>query len=110
MLRRLIASAVLAAALHAGAAVAAAPLKLASLAPEGSPWHDLLVDIAQGWKLASGGRIAVRIYAGGVAGDEADMIRKLRIGQLQLAALTSVGLSEIAPEIEALQIPMVFDS
>jgi TRAP-type C4-dicarboxylate transport system substrate-binding protein len=99
-----------AAILYAGAAVAAAPLKLATLAPEGSPWHDLLVDIAQGWRTASGGQITVRIYAGGVAGDEADMIRKMRIGQLQLAALTGVGLSEIAPEIQALQMPMMFDS
>jgi TRAP-type C4-dicarboxylate transport system substrate-binding protein len=99
-----------AAILYAGAAVAAAPLKLATLAPEGSPWHDLLVDIAQGWNKASGGQITVRIYAGGVAGDEADMIRKMRIGQLQLAALTGVGLSEIAPEIQALQMPMMFDS
>src|SRR6185369_3099257 len=99
-----------AAILHAGAAVAAAPLKLATLAPEGSPWHDLLVDIGQGWRTASSGQVTVRIYAGGVAGDEADMIRKMRIGQLQLAALTGVGLSEIAPEIQALQMPMMFDS
>ena len=110
MLRALIAPIAFAAMLHAGVSVAGESLKLATLAPEGSPWHDLLVDIAQGWKKASDGQIAVRIYAGGVAGDEADMIRKMRIGQLQLAALTGVGLSEIVPEIQALQMPMMLDS
>jgi TRAP-type transport system periplasmic protein len=109
MLRGPIATLVAAILLHAGLATAA-PLKLATLAPEGSPWHDVLVDIAEGWKKESGGQITVRIYPGGVAGDEADMIRKLRIGQLQLAALSGVGLSEIAPEIQALQMPMMLDS
>ena len=109
MPRALIATLVAAAILHAGLA-AAAPLKLATLAPEGSPWHDVLVDIGQGWKKESGGQITVRIYPGGVAGDEADMIRKMRIGQLQLAALSGVGLSAIAPEIQALQMPMMLDS
>ena len=109
MPRGLIATLAAAAILHAGLA-AAAPLKLATLAPEGSPWHDVLVEIGESWKKESGGQVTVRIYPGGVAGDEADMIRKLRIGQLQLAALSGVGLSQIAPEIQALQMPMMLDS
>lgn len=85
-------------------------LKLATLAPEGSPWHDVIVDIAESWKAESGGRITLRIYSGGVAGDDPDVIRKMRIGQLQAGALSGTGLAMITPEIQALQMPMMFSS
>jgi TRAP-type C4-dicarboxylate transport system substrate-binding protein len=85
-------------------------IKLGTLAPEGSPWYNAFRDIAEAWKTASGGTIHFRIYAGGVAGDDPDMVRKMRIGQLHAAALTGAGLAEIAPEIQALQMPMMFDS
>ena len=60
------------------------------------------------WHEASGGRLDLRIYPGGVAGDEPDMVRKMRVGQLHAAALSGGGLSKIAPEIQALQMPMMF--
>lgn len=88
----------------------AATIKLGTLAPEGSPWHEILRDMAEGWKAASDGKVTLRIYAGGVAGDEPDMVRKMRIGQLHAAALTGSGLSRIAPEIQALQMPMMLRS
>ncbi|HLJ21545.1 MAG TPA: TRAP transporter substrate-binding protein DctP [Stellaceae bacterium] len=85
-------------------------LKLATLAPDGSPWHDVIIDIGESWKAASGGRITLRVYPGGVAGDDPDMIRKMRIGQLQAAVLTGTGLAQITPEIQALQMPMMLSS
>jgi len=97
-------------ALSVAASAEAQTLKLATLAPEGSPWHEIIVDIAEGWKAESGGKLSVRIYAGGVAGDEGDVIRKIRVGQLQLGALSGQGLSEITPDIQALQMPMMFKS
>ncbi len=96
--------------LSAIAPAAAATIKLGTLAPEGSPWHEILVDMMAEWNRASGGELRVRIYPGGVVGDEPDMVRKMRIGQLHAAMLTSSGLSEIAPEVRALQIPMMFAS
>jgi TRAP-type C4-dicarboxylate transport system substrate-binding protein len=93
----------------AGAAGASAQtIKLGTLAPKGSPWLDNLQDMADDWGTASNGRIKVRIYPGGSIGDEQDMVRKMQIGQLQGAVLTSEGLSIIAPEILALQMPMIF--
>ena len=86
---------------------AAQSVKLGSLAPLGSPWHTTARDIAESWKTASNGKIDVRIYAGGVAGDDLDIVRKMRIGQLQMGALTGVGLSSIVPEVGALQLPML---
>jgi len=96
--------------LHLALPASAQALKLATMAPEGSPWYDLLVDLAQSWKTASSGATTLHIYPGGVAGDEGDVIRKMRIGQIQLAALSGHGLSEITPEIQALQMPMMFRS
>jgi TRAP-type C4-dicarboxylate transport system substrate-binding protein len=64
------------------------------------------MEVAQKWKELSGGRVTVRIYAGGVAGDEKDMLRKIRIGQLHATALTTVTLIDIVPDIEAISFPM----
>jgi TRAP-type C4-dicarboxylate transport system substrate-binding protein len=85
-------------------------IKLGTLAPEGSPWHQVIRDIAESWREISGGTVDVRIYAGGVAGDESDMVRKMRVGQLHAAGLTGEGLSRIAQEVMALQMPMMFRS
>jgi TRAP-type C4-dicarboxylate transport system substrate-binding protein len=106
---RFLAAVALAAALAAPAALAET-IKLGTLAPAGSPWHEVLVDMGEAWKELSGGRVSLRIYAGGVAGDESDMVRKMRIGQLHAATLSSGGLPDIAPEFRALQLPMLFAS
>lgn len=103
----------LAAALVPGAALAAEPsvlVKLGTAAPEGSSWHRILREMGEKWAKSSGGAVQLRIYAGGVLGDEPDMVRKMRVGQIQAAALTAVGLADIDRSVSALQIPMMFDS
>lgn len=82
-------------------------IKLGTVAPEGSPWHEAMLEIAQKWKELSNGRVTLRIYAGGVVGDEKDMLRKIRIGQLHATALTSGTLMDIVPDIEAISFPML---
>ncbi len=82
-------------------------IKLGTVAPEGSPWHDAMLEVAQKWKELSGGKVTLRIYAGGVAGDERDMLRKVRIGQLHATALTTNTLIEIIPDIEAISFPLL---
>jgi TRAP-type transport system periplasmic protein len=85
-------------------------VKLGTLAPEGSPWHSIIKDMSEEWKKELNGKLKFQIYAGGVAGDEPDMVRKMRVGQLHAAALTGVGLSEIAPEIMTIQLPLLLRS
>lgn len=85
-------------------------IKLGTLAPAGSPWHNLLKELGQKWKDVSGGTVTLRIYPGGVLGSEGDMVRKMRVGQLQAAAVTVVGLHEITPEPQALSVPMLIQS
>ena len=70
-------------------------IKLGTMAPEGSSWHAELKDLAAAWSKASGGRVVLKIFAGGVAGDEGAMVRKMRLGQLQAAAITTVGMGDI---------------
>ncbi|MHB8417343.1 MAG: TRAP transporter substrate-binding protein [Myxococcales bacterium] len=95
------------------AAFVAAPLparalvlvKLGTLAPQGSPYDQILEDMAHKWAEASGGTVKLRIYPGGVAGSEGDMVRKIGVGQLQAASLTTVGIHDITPEPQALDVP-----
>jgi len=104
----LVRGAITACAVTLGAAGADAQvIKLGTVAPEGSPWHNALMEMAQQWKEISGGKVTVRIYAGGVAGDEKDMLRKIRIGQLHATALTTTTLLELDPDIEVLAFPML---
>jgi TRAP-type transport system periplasmic protein len=91
-------AAVLAAALAAPAAAQEAQIKLGTLAPQGSSWHSLLKELAERWGVASGGRVKLRIYAGGTQGSEGDMMRKMAVGQLQAASVTNIGLRDLVPE------------
>lgn len=85
-------------------------IKLATLAPKDSPWHAILQRMAVNWARVSDDKVKLKIYPGGVAGDEGDMVRKIRIGQLHAAAVTNAGLSRIATEVTVLTIPMAIDS
>jgi len=82
-------------------------IKIGTVAPAGSPWVESLRRLGGDLQTASGGTLRVRIYAGGAAGEEADMIRKMRIGQLQGAALTQLGLSLLEPGLLALSTPFL---
>jgi TRAP-type C4-dicarboxylate transport system substrate-binding protein len=95
--------------LIATAATAKTVIKLGSFAPEGSTYHDIMLDLQQDWAAISDGTVELRLYAGGVSGDESDMVRKMRIGQLHAATLTSGGLPDIDPDFRAFQVPMMFD-
>ncbi|MEI7703683.1 MAG: TRAP transporter substrate-binding protein DctP [Deltaproteobacteria bacterium] len=85
-------------------------IKLGTLAPNGSTWHELLKEMSERWKQTSGGSVLLRVYAGGTQGNEGEMIRKMAVGQLQGAAVTTIGLHDIAAEPTALAVPLMFDS
>jgi TRAP-type C4-dicarboxylate transport system substrate-binding protein len=84
-------------------------LKLGTLAPQGSSWHDILKELGQRWEQASGGEVKLRVYAGGAQGSEGDMVRKLGIGQLQAAAISNVGMHDVIPEPQVFSVPFLFD-
>ena len=107
-MKKLLLAAALAALLPAVAA-AQVTIKLATLAPQGSTWHELLKEMAQRWEQASNGRVKLRIYPGGSQGSEGDMVRKLAVGQLQAASISNVGMHDVVTEPQVLSVPFLFD-
>ena len=92
------------------AADARTVVKMATLAPDGSVWDKIFRDMGAEWQDATGGEVSLRIYAGGIAGNEPDVVRKMRIGQLHAAVLTVSGMTVIDNGFEIFQIPMFFES
>jgi len=85
-------------------------IKIATLVPEGSPWHRALKKMAAEWREISNGRVQLKIYAGGIAGNETDTIRKMRINQVQAAMVTGKGLGYIHPDFYVYQLPFMAHS
>jgi TRAP-type transport system periplasmic protein len=85
-------------------------INVGTAAPEGSPWYQILQKTREDWDRISASRFAMRIYPGGVLGDEVEMTRKVRIGQLQAVGLSGVGLAHVEPGVACLQIPMLINS
>jgi TRAP-type C4-dicarboxylate transport system substrate-binding protein len=83
-------------------------IKFATLAPEGSTWINVMKEYDQAVRKESGGRIGFRIYSGGMMGDEKDVVRKMRLGQLHSAGVTGVGIGEIAKQVRILDAPFLF--
>jgi TRAP-type C4-dicarboxylate transport system substrate-binding protein len=110
MKRRFALIALLLTALAATSASARSVLKLATLVPDGSVWHESLMEMGATWKADTGGSGNLRVYAGGVAGDEPDMLRKMRTGQLQAATLTVSGLTKLDGAFGVFTMPLFYDS
>jgi TRAP-type C4-dicarboxylate transport system substrate-binding protein len=85
-------------------------IRMATLVPDGSTWHLILKEMAEEWKKVSGGRVQVRLFPGGVAGDDPDVVRKMRLGTLSAGVLSAVGVGEIDASVYALGIPLMFES
>ena len=85
-------------------------IRLATLAPSGSPWMAVLDKASAEIKDKTGGRVTMKYFEGGQQGDERDFVRKIKLGQLDGAAVTSIGLSMIDESIRVLEIPMLFAS
>lgn len=83
-------------------------VKMATLAPEGTDWHGMLIEMGQEWKKVTKGKVELRIYPGGVVGDERDMVRKMRIGQIHAAGISTEGLTEIVTDFSAFYVPLAF--
>ncbi|MCK6390216.1 MAG: TRAP transporter substrate-binding protein DctP [Azonexus sp.] len=93
-----------------GAAIAEPQLRIGTLAPKNSLYHRQLMALGEAWRTAQGGGKYL-VYPDGSQGGETDMVRRMRIGQLQGGLMSVVGLREIEPSIAALQaMPLMFRS
>ncbi len=82
-------------------------IKMGSLFPEGTEWDRTLKRIARDWKEITDGRVILKIYPGGIAGTEEDMVRKMRIGQLDAAVMTIVGMNKIVSDSLVFSLPFL---
>lgn len=101
----------------AAATLAAAParakevtLRIATLAPEGTSWYAGLQDLDKELREKSRGELGLKLYGGGVAGDEVTMLKKIRAGQLQGAGFTGMGIGQISPWVRVLELPFQYRS
>src|SRR5215471_5081609 len=85
-------------------------LRIATLAPRDSDLAKAFLKLDKSLRTATNNAWGVRIYPGGVAGDEADVIRKIKIGQMDASLITSVGLSQIVRDTTILTTPGVITS
>ena len=90
--------------------VDAATIKLATLSPDGSVWITLLREAGAKIEQETAGRVELKIYPGGVMGDDPTVMRKMRIGQLQAAILTTGSFGKIYSDAQLYNLPMQFAS
>ncbi len=84
-------------------------LRIGTVVPKNSLYHQQLLELGEAWRAAQGGSARCVIFTDGSQGGEAEIARRMRIGQLQGALMSVVGLREIEPTISALQnLPMLF--
>lgn len=115
MLRRAVGKLLAALSLVAGVGIsqdasAAEVLKLGTLAPSSSPWGQVFRVWEKAVKEKSGGRVELQFFYNAQQGDEGAMVAKIKSGQLDGAAVTSVGLSKIYKPILAMQLPGLWRS
>ncbi len=83
-------------------------VKLATVAPEGTPWYTTLMEMDKELKEKTGGQLGIKVYPGGVQGDEKVVLRKMKAGQLHAAALSGMGLGEACSWVRLLELPFQY--
>ena len=86
-------------------------INMGTVAPEGSPWHGILMRMKEDWDKASGGKVVLRVFANGRQGDESQMLRLVRQGTtLHAVAVSGAGLAQVDNSVNALHIPLMMNS
>lgn len=95
---------------HRAEAASGSTIKIATLAPRGSAIERGFMRINKLLREATGGAWKIKFFPSGVAGDEKDVIRKMKVGQMDAALITTTGLSQIVREVAVLDAPGVIES
>ncbi len=88
--------------------LSAKSLKISTLAPEGTTWANNLKNLAKEVKSKTKGKVKFKVYYGGVAGDEPDVLRKIRIGQMHGGIFTGRALGDVYPDVRVMEVPFNF--
>ena len=88
--------------------VEAATYKIATISPDGLGWMKKLRAGAREIETRTDGRVKFKIYPGGVQGDDATVLRKMRIGQLHGGVVAAGSLTRFYPDLQVYNLPLQF--
>ena len=83
-------------------------IKVALITPDGSTWTNTIREMAKEVKNKTNGDVKFKIYAGGIKGDELDVLRQMRANRIHASGFSGVGLGIILPQIRILEAPLLF--
>lgn len=90
------------------AAFASVKLKLGVIAPEGTSWANNIKSMAKEVEKETNGEVEIKVYYGGVQGDEPDVLRKIRVGQMHGGMFTGRTLGDINGDVRVIEVPFGF--
>ncbi len=85
-------------------------LRIGTIVPEGTGWARGLHQMANDVDAATHGSVRMKFYMGGIAGDETEMMERVRRGQLDGILSGAVACETYAPSLRVVRIPGVFQS
>lgn len=94
----------------AHAADAEFTMKIATVAPDNTPWSELLKMYKKAVEKESGGKIKVKVYLGGTLGDENETVLMAKRGQIQAIGVSTGALASQIPDLNVIEIPYLFKS
>ena len=80
-------------------------IKLATITPDNTPWNDALYAGVERIEKLVNGRVRVRVYGNGLAGDESEVLRKMRLGSVDAGIFTAIALKSVVPETLVFSLP-----
>jgi len=93
-----------------GLELSAAVIKIGSIAPSRSIGDKALTNLTLEWAKISSGSVQLKVYPGGIVGGEMDMLTKMRLGTLNGAVFTIVGITAICEDAFVLNTPFLINS
>lgn len=85
-------------------------LKIATIAPEGSSWMNDMRAGAKAIEEHTEGRVKFKFYGGGVQGNDKQVQRKMRTGQIHGGAFSSGALNKFQRDADLFSMPLLFNS
>ena len=83
------------------------PLRMGTLVPDGTAWARELKAFAR--EIDDGAHLRVKFYWGGIAGDEREIVARIKRGQLDGAAGAAM-CTDLAPSLQATRLQGIFPS
>lgn len=83
-------------------------LRLATIAPEGTPWAETMDRFKKRVEAESNGRLRLRAFLGGTLGDENSTVAETRRGTIALWGGSTGALGSVVPEMQMLELPYLF--